>query len=292
VVVVGSLNVDTTIRVDRLPAPSETVLGGDPVRSPGGKGGNQAVAAARAGARVEMLGAVGRDADGDASVEALRAEGVGVDAIARVDRPTGSATIAVDRRGENLIVVAPGANASLDETIARHVDGASGVLLASLEVPMTAVTAAMVAAARQGWMLVLNPAPAASLPAELLGLRPILVPNLAEALALTGADTLEAAIASLHGKGIHRLAVTLGADGALVVDGEARVALPSAEVTVVDATGGGDTFCGVLAAWLAGGASFLEAATAANLAAGLSVAQPGARAGSPSASEIGRNLAR
>jgi ribokinase len=292
VVVVGSLNVDTTIRVDRLPAPSETVLGGDPVRSPGGKGGNQAVAAARAGARVEMLGAVGRDAGGDASVEALRAEGVGVDAIARVDRPTGSATIAVDRRGENLIVVAPGANASLDETIARHVDGASGVLLASLEVPMTAVTAAMVAAARQGWTLVLNPAPAASLPAELLGLRPILVPNLAEALALTGADTLEAAIAFLRGKGISRLAVTLGADGALVVDGEARIALPPVAATVVDATGAGDTFCGVLAAWLAGGASFLEAATAANLAAGLSVAHPGARAGSPSASEIGRNLAR
>lgn len=288
VVVVGSINVDLVVAADHLPRPGETVLGGRFARHFGGKGANQAVAAARAGASVVMVGAVGRDANGDESLAALAAEGIDISRVRRVGAPTGVAIIAVAADGENQIVVASGANAEVtaaDASLADLEEG-GGVLLTCLEIPMTTVLAAVTAAARIGLRSVVNPAPAQRLPPELLALAPILTPNRDELLATTGAGDVEAALVSLADAGAGAVAVTLGAEGALLADGARRVTVPAAHVRVVDATGAGDTFSGVLAAWLAGGRSLDEALRAANAAAGLSVTRPGARGGMPTREEV------
>lgn len=287
VVVVGSINVDLVVAADHLPRPGETVLGGRFARHFGGKGANQAVAAARAGASVVMIGAVGRDADGDASLAALAAEGIDVSRVRRVDSPTGVAIIAVAADGENQIVVASGANGEVATEDVAQVDLAGpGVLLACLEVPLPTVVAAVAAAARQGLRPIVNPAPARRLPAELLGLAPILTPNRDELLAITGAADLEAALGSLAAAGAGVVVVTLGANGALLASGGRRTRVAGAPVDVVDATGAGDTFSGVLAAWLAEGRSVDEAVGAANAAAGISVTRPGARGGMPVRAQI------
>ena len=288
VVVVGSINVDLVVAADHLPRPGETVLGGRFARHFGGKGANQAVAAVRAGASVLMVGAVGVDPFGDASLEALAAEGVDTSAVRRVDQPTGVAIVAVGPDGENQIVVAAGANAEVtfDESAADRLPGDGGVLLASLEIPMTAALAAVAAARERGMIAILNPAPAQRLPRQLLALGPILTPNQDELRAISGVDDREAAIAVLGRAGAGPVVVTLGASGALLADGSERLLIPAAAARVVDATGAGDTFSGVLAAWLASGRPTREAVAAANLAAGLSVTQAGARDGMPRRSVI------
>jgi ribokinase len=288
VVVVGSINVDLVVTANHLPSAGETVVGGDFARHFGGKGANQAVAAARAGASVTMVGAVGRDADGDASLEALAAEGIDVSRVRRVDAPTGVAIIAVDRSGENQIVVASGANGevSTDDAALHRLPDGPGVLLTCLEIPMSAVTAAVMAAQRLGLLAVVNPAPAERLPAELLACGPILTPNRDELLATSGAADLEAALASLTAAGARAIAVTLGSQGALLAEGDRRVHFPTRPADVVDATGAGDTFSGVLAAWIANGRSLDDAVRAANVAATIQVTQPGARGGMPTAAQI------
>lgn len=288
VVVVGSINVDLVVTADHLPRPGETVVGGQFARHFGGKGANQAVAAARAGASVTMVGAVGRDADGDASLAALAAEGIDVSRVRRVDAPTGVAIIAVDRSGENLIVVASGANGevSTDDAALLGLPDGSGVLLACLEIPMPAVTSAVIAARRIGLQSVVNPAPAQPLPAELLAAGPILTPNRDELLATTGAFDLEVALELLAAAGARAVAVTLGSQGALLAEGDRRVHVPARSVNVVDATGAGDTFSGVLAAWIADGGSLDESVRAANAAAAVKVTQPGARGGMPTRQQI------
>lgn len=288
VVVVGSINVDLVVSAGRLPRPGETVLGGRFARHFGGKGANQAVAAARAGASVTMVGAVGRDADGDASLAALSAEGIDVSRVRRVDAPTGVALIAVDSHGENLIVVASGANAEVvpaDASLPGLPDGA-GVLLTCLEIPIESVVAAVRAATRIGMRSVLNPAPAQRLSDELLALGPILTPNRDELLAISGAMDVESALQLLASAGAGSVAVTLGADGALLAEGARRIDILALAVSAVDATGAGDTFSGVLTAWLAEGRSVEEAARAANAAAALSVTRPGARGGMPARAAI------
>ncbi len=288
VIVVGSINVDLVVAADRLPRPGETVLGGRFARHFGGKGANQAVAAARAGASVEMVGAVGRDPDGDASLAALAAEGIDVSRVRRVEAPTGVAIIAVDADGENQIVVASGANAEVtaaDAALTGLAPG-PGVLLTCLEIPISSVCAAVAAATRIGLRSVVNPAPAQRLPVELLALAPILTPNRDELLAIVGAIDLDAALRSLAEAGAGPVAVTLGSDGALLVEGARRVDLPAVRVSAVDATGAGDTFSGVLAAWIADGHSLDEAVRAANVAAALSVTRPGARVGMPRRAQI------
>lgn len=292
VVVVGSINVDLVVTADRLPRPGETVVGGQFARHFGGKGANQAVAAARAGASVTMVGAVGRDADGDASLAALAAEGIDVSRVRRVDAPTGVAIIAVDRSGENQIVVASGANAevSTEDGELHGLPDGPGVLLAGLEIPMSAVTSAVMAAPRIGLRSVVNPAPGQRLPASLLATGPILTPNRDELLATSAAADLEAALASLAAAGTQVVAVTLGSEGALLADGDRRVHFPRRPVDVVDATGAGDTFSGVLAAWIADGRSLDESVRAANVAAALSVTQPGARGGMPTHQQIEAGL--
>lgn len=293
VLVIGSINVDLVVAVPHLPRPGETVLGGRFARHFGGKGANQAVAAARAGAQVTMLGAVGRDAYGDESLAALAAEGIDVTKVRRVDELTGVALITVASDGENQIAVAPGANRLVADAEPDLPDPQPGaVLLASLEVPMAAVAVAMRWALKHRLVIVLNPAPAQLLPVELLAGGPILTPNRGELLTATGASDPDAALLALQRTGAGPVIVTLGAAGALLVDGAQRSEIPARPLTAVDATGAGDTFSGVLAAWLADGRPIKEAAQAANAAAGLSVTRAGARGGMPTRAEIEAELGR
>jgi len=212
VVVVGSINVDLVVTADRLPRPGETVLGGSYARHFGGKGANQAVAAARAGASVLMVGAVGSDRLGDESIAALASEGVDVSRVRRVDGPTGVAIIAVAADGENQIVVAPGANAavSADDAALAGLAAGGGVVLTCLEIPMTAVVTAVSTAVGRGMTPIVNPAPARQLPPELLARGPILTPNEAELLAATGAHTIDQALDALARAGAGAVVVTRG----------------------------------------------------------------------------------
>jgi ribokinase len=295
VVVLGSINTDFVVSADRLPAPGETVLGGSLAIHQGGKGANQAVAAARAGAEVLFVGCVGGDAYADDALDALRAEGVDVSRVRRADGATGAAIIAVGPRGENQIVVAPGANTALATADAEAgaellTDGA--VLLTGLEIPLPAVLAGVRAAAAAGRVAIVNPAPAHALPAELLALAPILTPNEHELVVAIGNDDSAAALAELTARTSGPVVVTQGPAGALLAHGDRRERFEGhAAPLLVDTTGAGDTFNGVLAAWLAGGASLSEAIAAANVAAALSVGAAGARGGMPSRSAIEAALA-
>ena len=289
VVVIGSINVDLVVTTDRLPAPGETVLGGRFAVHHGGKGANQAVAAARAGARVTMIGAVGADEHGDHGVAALEEEGIDVARVRRLEtEPTGVALIVVGPRGENQIAVAPGANGLLtltddDLDDIREAD----VLLTNHEVPNDAIVAGLRAAADGGTLAILNPAPARALPAEVLALGPILTPNEHELIVAIGNDDTDAALEELTVRHRGPIVVTQGAAGALLAQGGRRERFGGhLAAELVDTTGAGDTFCGVLAAWLASGAALPEAIAAANAAGALSVGAAGARAGMPTREEI------
>jgi ribokinase len=288
VVVIGSINVDLVVEADHLPHPGETVLGGRFARHFGGKGGNQAVAAARAGASVMMVGAIGPEADGEASLAALLAEGIDVSRVRRAETPTGVAIIAVARDGENQIVVAPGANAELspEDAVLHDLEPGPGVMLTCLEIPMPTVVAAAEAARHLGLALVVNPAPGQPLPRELLALGPILTPNARELAALSGMAAVDAGLTRLLDDGAAAVVVTLGQHGAVLAEGQRREAFPPIPVNVIDATGAGDAFSGVLAAWLADGRLLDEAVAAANVGAALSVTRAGARDGMPTRSAI------
>lgn len=296
VCVVGSLNDDTTLTVPSLPSPGETTLTkGERLTSPGGKGANQAAAAAVLGARVAMVGAVGNDEPGDRSLAALRDAGVDVTAVAvRDEVRTGIAIITVDPDGENTIVVDPGANASL--TVQEATEAVAGaepaVLLLQLEVPQDVVSAAAGAAA--GAVVMLNPAPMPADPGpvrDLLSLVDVLVPNRSELGRLAGrpepTDATEVAdcVATLGHVG--SVVVTLGADGALCFEkGAAPVAVPGVPTATRDASGAGDVFCGCLAQELARGVGMLEAVRRANTLAAASTVHPGARV----LADLGRGL--
>jgi ribokinase len=287
VVVFGSVNVDLVVAADRLPRPGETVLGGRFEQHPGGKGANQAVAAARAGASVAMIGAVGGDRYGDLALQALEAEGIDVSRVRRVDEPTGVAIIAVGPRGENQIVVAPGANGTLSDEDADLSGLEADLLLAQLEVPMAAVVAALQAAAAAGMTSILDPAPAHALPASVLELAPILIPNEHELTVAIGNDDPEAALDELLARHHGPVVVTQGAAGALLARNEERRHFPGRPAgEVVDTTGAGDAFAGVLATWLAEGHALENAIHAANVAGSISVGQRGARSGMPMRDEI------
>jgi ribokinase len=292
VLVVGSINVDLVVSLARLPVPGETVTGGSFASHPGGKGGNQAVAAARMGARVSFIGAVGDDELGEAALADLSAEGVDVSRIARLpDISTGVALIVVDERGQNQIAVASGANAGVDgrlvESATRSIDMPVGsAYLANLEVGDDAVLAGARFAVAHGLHVVINPAPARQLTAELLDLAPVLVPNQQEAESLTGEAQPDAAALALAARSGAPVIVTLGAAGALLVGPDGVEHLPAPSVQVVDTTGAGDTFAGVFAAQLASGAALLEAARFAVRAASMSVTVPGARGGMPTRAQL------
>lgn len=289
VVVVGSLNVDRSVKVPRFPAPGETVLGDDLHVDNGGKGANQAVAAARLGARVAMVGAVGADADGAGLKEALTAEGIDTSAIVTSSRATGAAFITIDASGENSIVVAPGANGVLSqedvENAASRI-GEADVVMAQLEIPLPAVRAAR--EATRGLFL-LNPAPASAISGSWLSTVDVLVPNRGELQALSGMAvtddpaTLTAAAATL---GVGVVVVTLGSTGALVVARGSSELVPAREARVVDTTGAGDSFCGALAVALAGGSSPVEAARFATRCAAWTVGRRGAQASLPKLGDV------
>lgn len=286
VTVIGSINVDLVVHADRLPMPGETVLGGRFAEFPGGKGANQAVAAARAGAEVTMIGAVGRDAYGEAAVEALREEGINTSRIRRVDGPTGVALIGVGARGENTILLAPGANAFLTDA---DVDlaGAS-VVLTNFEIPYPVALAAVRAARSADVAAIVTPAPAHALSADLLELDPFLVPNEHELTVMIGNDDPAAALSEITRRTNGAVIVTQGPAGALLAQGERRERFdsPRPSADAVDTTGAGDAFVGALAAWLAFGSGLEDAIRAANAGGALSVEAPGARGGLGRRAEI------
>jgi ribokinase len=263
--VLGSLNVDVVVRVARHPSPGETLIGGDPELAFGGKGANQAVAAAVAGAQVRMVGAVGDDAEGRDYRERLQAFGIDTSAVRSVPGPTGRAFIAVADDGENTIIVSPGANAAVGERDLAALDalGAGDVLLLQLEVDLGVVAEAAKKAAEAGARVVLNVAPYADLPADVLALGGPVVANETEAELLAAA-----------GGTPRELLITRGEHGSTWGD----LAVPAERVErVVDTTGAGDTFCGALAAALAAGEEREPAMRAAAAAAARAVERMGAQ---------------
>jgi ribokinase len=293
VVVVGSANVDLVVDVDRRPAPGETVLGRGHRRFPGGKGANQAVAAARAGARVALVGCVGDDASGDDLLAELAGAGVDTTVVRRVPGvTTGTAFITLTPDGENSIIVSPGANGHLDRAAveaAAPAIAAAAVVCAQLEVPLEGVRRGLELARRAGALTVLTPAPAVPGARELLGLADVLVPNLGEARALAGdpAASPRDVARRLLGLGAGAVVLTLGAQGVVLDTPQGTSELPARQMgEVIDTTGAGDTLAGVLAALLAEGASVADAVRVAVDAAGISVTRAGAQTSMPTLAEI------
>jgi ribokinase len=295
-VVVGSLNFDHVIAVERLPAAGETISGTGYLAVPGGKGLNQAATAARVGASVAMVGCVGDDPSGRLLLQVLSDEGISADLVRTLAGvPSGTALITVALGGVNTIVVAAGANAELslaDVDRARDVFGATAVALAQLEVPLRSVVAAFAVARSSGVMTILNLAPAPGpLPQDLLSLVDVLVPNETEALAISGQGTPEEAASWLVRQGCRAVVLTLGEKGALLArPGQGPIVVPSYNVTAVDTTAAGDAFCGALAAGLASGES-LEAAVERGCAAGaIATTTMGALPSLPTAAQVSRVL--
>ena len=283
IVVVGSANVDQVYSVDRIPAPGETVLAAGFSRARGGKGQNQAVAAARAGATVSFIGAIGADAFGELTETGLVEDGIDIALLRRDSRPTGTAIIAVDAAGENAIIVDSGANATLEiDDGDRTAIAEASVLLLQLEVPLSAVLAAASAARAAGTVVILNAAPMATLSPEVLGAVDVLVVNEHEAAQLrdlTGTENLTELIPTV--------VVTLGGAGAeLRVRGSDVVHVAAPRVAVVDSTGAGDTYCGAYAAAVSEGSDPVEAVRFAVAAASLSVQREGAVPSIPGRGDI------
>ncbi|GAX50668.1 ribokinase [Streptomyces olivochromogenes] len=288
IAVLGSTNMDLVAYVAKAPQRGETVTGREFRTIPGGKGANQAVAAAHAGSDVSMIGAVGADAFGSQLRTTLEHSGVDTDHLRTTEGPSGTAHIVVDDEGGNAIVVVPGANATVDHLAPGDevlIAGADALLL-QLEIPLAAVLAGAEAARRHSVRTILTPSPVQSLPPELLASIDLLVPNEHEAAALTGVtDPREAATALLDQ--VPEVVVTLGAAGSLyAARGAEPLTVPAPRVTAVDSTGAGDTFVGTLAVALAEGRPMRAALAWASTAASLSVQRVGASSSMPYRSEI------
>ncbi|MGW1779705.1 ribokinase [Streptomyces sp. NPDC002143] len=288
IVVLGSTNMDLVAYVEKPPQRGETVTGREFRTIPGGKGANQAIAAAHAGALVSMIGAVGNDAFGTRLRSTLEHSGVNTDHLRTVERPSGTAHIVVDDEGGNAIVVIPGANGTVDHLVPGDevLISSADALLLQLEVPLAAVVAGARAARAHGVRTILTPAPAQPLPPELLAATDLLVPNEHEAATLTGrTDPREAAAALLDS--VPEVVITLGSAGSLyAARGTEPLTVPAPRVTAVDSTGAGDTFVGALAVALGEELPMREALAWAAAAAALSVQRPGASASMPYRSEI------
>lgn len=288
IVVLGSTNMDLVAYVEKAPQLGETVTGREFRTVPGGKGANQAIAAARAGATVSMIGAVGNDAFGTRLRSTLDHSGVGTDHLRTVEAPSGTAHIVVDDEGGNAIVVIPGANGTVDHLVPgdEGLIASADALLLQLEIPMAAVVAGARTARAHGVRTILTPAPARPLPPELMAATDLLVPNEHEAATLTGLTDLRGAAASLLDQ-VPEVVVTLGSAGSLyAARGSDPLTVPAPRVTAVDSTGAGDTFVGALAVALGEGRPMAEALAWAGAAAALSVQRPGASASMPYRPEI------
>jgi ribokinase len=298
--VVGSANIDLTFRTARLPRPGESVCGHGFAQSFGGKGANQAVAAARLGGLVTMVGRVGCDGFGDAIRANFQQEGIDTTHL-RTDpeRPTGVAGIFVDDDACNCLVGAPGANLGMTpEDVEAAADALRGaaVVMAPLEVPAEAILAAFRFAKSAGVRRILNPSPAWEFPEELWRLTDVCVPNETEAETFTGRPIRDLADAATAGwellrRGPAAVVVTLGSLGAMVVTAERAEHVPGVSVAAVDTTGAGDAFVGGLAVFLAEGRPTRDAVAAANAVAALSVTKPGAQSGLPGRDQLERFLA-
>lgn len=294
VVVVGSVNEDLVFDgVSRLPAPGETVHATHVERLPGGKGGNQAVACRGLGVRTLLVGAVGDDEPGRAALDDLDRSGVERQFVRTRALPTGVAAVAVDTRGENFILVAPGANALVDAAdaaaVAEAVVGHRVVLLASLEVPQAVVAQWAAQAKARGWTVVVNPAPVpdGGLADALLRCVDVLTPNVPELEALGGSP------GQLFDRGVGAVVVTRGRGGAEVhLPGRPVARQPAFPVDAVDTTGAGDAFSGALAAQLARGLDLVDAVRAAAAVGALATRAPGARSALPDGDELERVLAQ
>ena len=300
VLVIGSLNMDLVARCTCLPTMGQTVFGDDFFTAPGGKGANQAVAAARLGARVAMAGCVGADEFGRALTNGLRGAGVGTDNVLSVDRPTGTALITIDAQGSNTIVVISGANAACDiaqvERALADMDD-PGLLLLQNEIPAEATAHAIRVAHAAGWFVILNPAPARALAKELLPLIDIIAPNESEATAITGldaSDRAKARVAARHlvSQGARSVLITLGGDGAIYCDPARCLHCPAVPVQAVDTTAAGDAYLGALGAALATGRELPDSLGFAAAAAALSVTRLGAQPSLASRAELDDFIAR
>lgn len=300
VTVVGSANLDVVVSVPHHPTTGETVLGGDHILVPGGKGANQAVAASRMGAEVCFVGRIGADEAGATLRTSLEQAGVQTSSlIVDADAPSGMAFITVDDQGENVIVVSPGSNSRVspdDVTKAREQVASAAVLLLQLEIPMDAVTmAAQIATGT----VILDPAPAPidGLLFDLMATVDVLVPNTIELAQLTGTETgpdnsVDDLVAMARQLPVDTVVITRGADGALVIDPASHIEVPAPPVLPLDTTGAGDAFCGALAAAMAGGLSVHQAARLAVSAGSLAAARSGAQPSMPSAQEVERFMER
>jgi ribokinase len=293
IVVIGSANTDMIVKVAHLPGPGETVLGGEYRIAQGGKGANQAVAAARLGANVIFIARLGRDGFGEKSIEAYRVEGLNTEYIIQDDNThSGVALINVDSKGENQIAVASGANARLSpkdikpaETAIKNAD----YLLLQLEIPLETVEATVDLANKYGVRVILNPAPAAELPAHILREIDTLTPNEKEAAILIGESSSgnpsDVAMRLQQKNGIKNLVITLGSKGAIIA-GSKTIKIPAYKVKPIDSTGAGDAFNGGLAVALAKGIIFEDAVRYANAVGALCTTRQGAQSSMPTEAEV------
>jgi len=300
IVVVGSSNTDMVVQSRRIPAPGETILGGKFVMAAGGTGANQAVAAARLGASVTFVARVGNDVFGRDALANFEKEGIDTRFIA-IDpaEPSGVALIMVDEKGENCISVAPGANSRLSPDDVRRARSAieqADVLLVQLEIPLETVEAAAELAAGAGTRVVLNPAPAQSLPERLLRRVDVLTPNETEAthlagIRVSGEDSWALAACVLRQQGVETVVITRGAAGAFLSGAEGESGVPTAAITPVDTTGAGDSFNAALAVALAEGRDMASAVRFANLAGACSATRLGAQPSLPTREDLDRFIA-
>ncbi|RYX80798.1 ribokinase [bacterium] len=299
VVVVGSANMDMTVRCKHLPIPGQTILGDAFVTNPGGKGANQAVAAAKCGARTELVARVGNGMFVPRFIESYEKVGLGHTHVIRdTTTPSGTALIFVDDEGENMIVVAPGANQKLtiaDVEAAKEMFLGSKVMILQLEVPLETVVHAAEIAKEVGMTVILNPAPVRTLPPALLENVDIIIANEVEVAILTGAkevdtSTAAAACKPLIDAGVGHVITTLGKDGAIITGGDGATKVRGFRVNAIDTTSAGDTFVGALACALTEGKSLEEATSFANAAAALTCTKRGAQQAMPTRAEIDEML--
>lgn len=295
IVVIGSSNTDMVVKAKRLPVPGETILGGNFLMNPGGKGANQAIAAKRLGADVSLISKVGNDLFGMQAIEIYRSEMINTDFVFKDPvSPSGVALISVDSTGENCIIVAAGSNMNLspedidkaEETIIK-----SDLVLIQLEIPMQTVEYAVNLAHRHGKRIILNPAPANSLSNNLLKKLYAILPNKIEAEMLSGIRVKDekSAFKAAHiisAKGINNVVITLGKMGAFVKEYNNYIMIPAIDVQTVDSTGAGDVFCGAVSVYLSENNSLVDSVKFANHAAAISVTRIGAQSAIPFRPEV------